>query len=103
METNNNIIEILRANRNKVIERYERTHKGISLKDYMNLVIWWFGKHPVIARKVIKAERYEVISRINEACDVADRKANAAWDRMVLKDHITSLGGGSAYWAKNFE
>lgn len=103
------IINNLKANRDKVIERYNMSQKGISLKEYMNIVIWWFGKHPVIAKQFASVDTSDVLAnsncifRINQACNVADSKANAAWNRQILHEHITSLSGGRGYWAKNYE
>lgn len=105
MTTYNNILDFLKEHRERVIEAYGRTSKGISLKEYMNIVIWFFDVHPGKARKVLKGslDRY---SYLCEALELAERKSNAK-ERKALCDralaqHIKEMNC-EGWYRKNFQ
>ena len=103
MTTYNNILDFLKANRERVIEYYNRTGKGISLKDYMNEVIRFFDEHKGKANKVLKGTYYDYLG---EALRVADNKANAkSWRNLcnqANEEHIQQMNC-RGWYNKNYK
>lgn len=96
------LIDILREHREVVIARYESTAKEIALKEYMNIVIWWFGKHPFITKELLNTEFKSTQEyHIKRACTIADRKANARHNWEMGLARAASMNGESWY-RKNF-
>ena len=105
MTTYSNIIDFLKENRNQVIERYSKTSKGISLKEFMNICIWFFDVHPGKARKVLKGSLNSYLY-LGEALELAERKSNskewkAICDRAQAQ-HIKEMNC-EGWYRKNFQ
>lgn len=102
MTTYNNILDFLKENRERVIESYNRTSKGISLKDYMNEVINFFNDHRGKANKVLKGTSNDYLG---EAIKVANDKANArAWRarrKAAIEEHVKQMNC-RGWYQKNF-
>lgn len=100
------LLEILKEKRQAVIDSYNETNKGISLKDYMNIVIWWFDQHPQIAKKSIKkwemGETYITMRYIYEACKVASAKANKSFFADCVEMQAKRLNA-TQWYNKNFK
>ncbi len=88
------LLEILSDNREQVIKSYNNSHKGISLKEYMDIVVWFFKKaHTGMAKEMIKAyendsliwARVSAGNYIKKALVVANRKANASYNKEMEK------------------
>ena len=99
------LIEILKSERQRVIDSYEKSRKEITLKDYMNTVIWYFDQHSGTTKKTIKAyedgKMYIVCRYIDEACGVADRKANKKFREefnMMRAERLNATG----WYIKNY-
>lgn len=103
MTTYNSIIEYLKANRERVVEYYNKSSKGISLKEYMNICIWFFDVHPGKARKVLKGT-YE--DYLGEAIEVATHKANEKeWKaicKRAMEQHVKDMNC-QGWYQKNFQ
>lgn len=106
MTTYNNMIEVLKDNRQLVINKYNESGKAISLKDYMNEVINFFANHKGKANKCIKGS-LDTGSYICEACKEANKKANntRAWRearRLANEEHIKQMNC-RGWYQKNFQ
>jgi len=102
MTTYNNILDYLKANRDRVIENYNRTSKGISLKDYMNEVVRFFNEHKGKANKVLKGTYNDYLS---EALKAADNKSNAKeWRAMcnAAREEQISQMNCRGWYEKNY-
>ena len=103
MKTYNNILDFLKEHRERVIEAYGRTSKGISLKDYMNVIIGFFDEHKGKANKVLKGTYNDYLG---EAIKAADNKANAKAWRAICKaaneEHIQQMNC-RGWYQKNFQ
>ena len=106
MTTYNNIIEVLKDNRQLVINKYNESGKAISLKDYMNEVIRFFESHTGKARKCIKGS-CDTSLYICEACTEANKKANntRAWQQICRLAHEERLSQMNCrgWYQKNFQ
>lgn len=104
MTTYNNIIEVLKDNRQLVINRYDNTKKEISLKNYMNVVLWWFEQHPQITKKcVANVNKYgaqEAVYDIERACNIANRKANEQYNNEIIMAKYRSSNMMGQYYKK---
>ena len=103
MTTYNNILDFLKEHRERVIEAYGRTSKGISLKEYMNIVIWFFDVHPGKARKVLKGSYNDYLG---EALKVANDKANAKQWRAISEaatEEWVNQMNCRGWYQKNFQ
>ena len=100
------IIEILKSERQRVIDYYEKSRKGISLKEYMNIVIWFFNEHPMITKKTIKSweegKKYIACGYISDACKVADRKASENFRNEFNMERAKRLNA-TGWYIKNFK
>lgn len=105
MKTYNNIFEFLRERRDNVINAYNRTSKGISLKDYMEEVIRYFDEHKGKTNKVLKGS-LSAYNYLTEAINFADNKANAKAWRAICKaaneEHIQQMNC-RGWYQKNFQ
>lgn len=105
MTTYNNILDFLRERRENVINAYNRTSKGISLKDYMKEVIRYFDEHKGKTNKVLKGS-WSAYNYLAEAINFADNKANEkAWRTLrnqANEEHIQQLNC-RGWYNKNFK
>lgn len=105
MTTYSNILDFLKEHRERVIEAYNRTSKGISLKDYMNVIVSFFDEHKGKANKVLKGS-FSAYNYLSEAIKEADNKANAKAWRAIRKaaneEHIQQMNC-RGWYQKNFQ
>ena len=105
MTTYSNILDFLKERRSNVIEAYNHTSKGISLKDYMNEVLNFFNEHPGKTNKVLKGS-FSAYNYLSEAIKEADNKANAKAWRAIRKaaneEHIQQMNC-RGWYQKNFQ
>lgn len=106
MTTYSNIIEVLKDNRELVINKYNESGKAISLKDYMNEVVKFFESHTGKARKCIKGS-LDTSSYILEACSEANKRANNTREwrevcRAARNEHIQQMNC-KGWYNKNFQ
>lgn len=105
MTTYSNILDFLKERRSNVIEAYNHTSKGISLKDYMNEVLNFFNEHPGKANKVLKGS-YNAYCYLSEAITAANNKADAnAWRdvrRAATEEHIQQMNC-RGWYNKNYK
>lgn len=103
MTTYNNIIDYLKANRERVIENYNRIHKGVSLKDYMNTIINYFNEHKGIANKVLKGTCNDYLAKaIAEANLKANEKFRNQLNAQCRQEWCEQMNA-TGWYAKNYK